>query len=62
MPPTTQEVMVTPYKVDCVDKNMLSVQIIQHIVEFIYADRFGLWESDLWSFVVDVGYPWMGKS
>ena len=51
MPPTTQKVMVTPHEVDHVDENVLSIWVVQHVMEFIHAYGFSLWESDLWPFL-----------
>ena len=51
VPPATQKVTFVPYKVDHIMKDMLLVQIIQHVVEFVHADKFSLRESDLQSFV-----------
>ena len=51
VPPTTQKIVVTPHKVDHVDENVLSIQIIQHVVEFIHAYWFGFQELDFQSFI-----------
>ena len=42
MPPTTQKVPFTSHKIDCVNENVLLIWIVQPVIKFIHAHRFGL--------------------
>ena len=49
VPPTTQKVPFISHKIKSVGKDVLSGWVVQHVVEFIHADRFDWWEFDFWN-------------
>ena len=49
MPPATQKVLFVPHEIDGIGKDVLSGWIIQHVMEFIYANRFNQWKLDFWN-------------